>query len=79
MRMVSPRFSLIVSSIADERRQARERQGRGIDVGERARLGAENRGLLRDFLLVGAIASARQYAEYGVANLEIADASARAR
>src|SRR6516165_3906148 len=58
----------------DKRRQASERQGCGVDVGERSRFGAENGRLLGDFLLIGTIASAGQHAEYGVADLEIINA-----
>src|SRR5262249_9137614 len=63
----------------DQRCQANEGEGRGLDVGESMRLAAKNGGFFRNFFGVGAIAPCRQYAEYGVANPEVGNACAKRR
>src|SRR5262245_21516768 len=63
----------------DECRQANEREGRGLDVGESVRLAAKNSGFFRNFLGVGAIAPCRQYAKHGVANPEVGNPRAKRR
>src|SRR5262245_10192947 len=62
-----------------QRCQANECEGGGLDVGEGAGLAAKNGGFFRNLLGVGAIASCRQYAEYGVANPEVGNACAKRR